>query len=292
MHPVDQAQLSPVRTRPEQVPLPYGLIAGDVHRVVGPGAPAGTLTCRRSHRKQGLHGGANSCIVTLVLRAGDGTTLRRTVFIKAVANAAEREAEAYGLLARAGVRTPELLAVVDRAGSEVLVLEFLPKIGIDFQDVRQVEDLLRQVARLNSVATEPCATSAGLVSGEFDQTVRDALTALAAEGAITGGVATHWFRAYEHAQRAVCLMPTALTHGELYFQQVGVTEDSPSVVLFDLATLAVRARLTDVANIVKPLAERTARRSTRCFSATLLSLRQAEARPPASTGWSYRRFEW
>ncbi len=94
MNHVDQAQLSPVRTRPEPVPLPYGLTADDLLPLFGSGTVLGRLTCHGSHRKQGLHGGANSCIVTLVLVTPFGRRLRQTVFIKATADSAEREADA------------------------------------------------------------------------------------------------------------------------------------------------------------------------------------------------------
>ncbi len=273
---VDQAELSPVRTRPEPVPLPYGLTVDDLLPLFGSGALLGRLTCHGSHRKQGLHGGSNSCIVTLVLVTPSGRKLRQTVFIKATTNSVEREADAYRLLNRAGVRTPELLAVVDRAGVEVIVLEFLPKIGIDFGDRQQVEDLLRQTARLNSVAVAGSRTSAGVMSVDFDRTVERAVGALAEQGLITDREAAHWWLRYQHAQRVVAQMPTALTHGELYFQQVGITERTGSVALFDLATVGVRARLTDVASILKPLAERAGMSELTLFRRYLAELQAGD----------------
>jgi hypothetical protein len=47
-------------------------------------------------------------------------------------DAASREADHYRLLAGHGVATPQLLAAIERDGTEVMVLEFLPLIGIDF----------------------------------------------------------------------------------------------------------------------------------------------------------------
>ena len=62
-------------------------------------------------------------------------------------------------------------------------------------------------------------------------------------------------RAYRHAQAAAEAMPPAVNHGEFYFQQVGwaARGTSGQLVVFDLETLALRPRFTDIATVLYPL---------------------------------------
>jgi hypothetical protein len=61
---------------------------------------------------------------------------------------------------------------------------------------------------------------------------------------------------YHEAKRACAGIPSALTHGELSFQQVGRRADG-TLVVFDLATLGLRPRLDDLCTVVPALAAHT-----------------------------------
>jgi hypothetical protein len=64
-----------------------------------------------------------------------------------------------------------------------------------------------------------------------------------------------WMDEYAASKRTADAMPLALTHGQMYFQQVGRRSGGP-LVLFDLATLDVRPRFSDLCSLVGGLADR------------------------------------
>jgi hypothetical protein len=71
-------------------------------------------------------------------------------------------------------------------------------------------------------------------------------------------------------------MPRALSHGELYFQQVGWSDrnGTRTLVLFDLATLARTPRFSDIAGILPLLAQESGEPELELFEIYLDSLRQ------------------
>lgn len=71
------------------------------------------------------------------------------------------------------------------------------------------------------------------------------------------------------------MLPTALNHGELYFQQLGWsrTDGDRRLVMFDLATMAGLPRFTDIANVLAALAAQTGREQRELFATYLAALR-------------------
>jgi hypothetical protein len=274
----DPESLSPVRVKASERGLPYGLTWVDVASCL-PGLDEAELdSCRAlaSYEKQGLNKGTNSCIVTLQYVVA-GELCERTVFVKQTADATAWEAAKYRFLSSQGVPTPELLVAISRKQAEVLVLEFLPTIGVDFHSSNQVHDLLKLVARLNSVAAEAynLAPGRGMSRADFDARVQAALSRVLLEppGLVD---AERWFHGYQMARDALASMPRALNHGELYFQQVGWSDRNGTrkLVMFDLATLAHRPRFSDIANILPLLARESGERELNLFETYLESLRQ------------------
>jgi len=187
--------------------------------------------------------------MTLDHRDGDGRAHQDTVFFKQNRDSA-REASRYRFLAKCGVPLPCLLVCIERSDNEVLGLEFLPSIGIEPQ---QVDSLLRLVAALNAtidVPSEIAGTPPGLPQRDFEDLLAAALRDLAAE--MPWVDTTGWLDTYRTAQPRYAALPQALTHGELALQQLGTTADG-RLVIFDLATLGVRPRLSDIANVLATL---------------------------------------
>ncbi len=153
---------------------------------------------------------------------------------------------------------PELLLCLDRGDGEVLVLEFLPSIGLHPGDV---DALLHQLAVLSSLTEVPADLSSpgpGLPRARFEQLVAAAVEKVA----IThpGHRPHRWMDLYRLAVGVHQSLPKALTHGELAAQQVGHTRDGP-LVLVDRAILGRRARLTDLANVMQDLVQLSGRTS-------------------------------
>jgi hypothetical protein len=234
-----------------------------------------------SYEKQGLTKGTNSCIVTLQYVVA-GERCERTVFVKQTADATAWEAAQYRLLTSHGVPTPELLVALFRNQAEVLVLEFLPTIGVDFQASDQVRALLQLVARLNAVAAEadPPTPGRGVPHADFDARVKVALSKVMLDTPRLVD-ADRWFAGYQRARDALGSMPRALSHGELYFQQVGWSDrnGSRTLVLFDLATLAHRPRFSDIGNILPLLARESGEQELTLFETYLKALRPFTGRP-------------
>ena len=227
-----------------------------------------------SHEKQGLHGGVNSCILTLNYPAENRQHRSVTLFIKAAANPETAEAQKYQFLSTHGIPTPRLLATVHRDGVEIIVLEFLPTIGIDFHSNREVGDLLDLAAQLNAIQEpmdfiKPVAQDSQSESAAtFDAGVMAALVELSHDSTVSVNIdVRRWFEAYQLAQQAYHTMPLAITHGQFFFQQVGwAPRDAGSqLVLFDLETMSLRPRFTDIQSVLQALSRFTRRSQTELF---------------------------
>jgi hypothetical protein len=261
MNPFEPAALSPVPTPPRACGLPYDLTWDDL----GPHLPGFTTQSASqaqafgAYEKQGLNGGPNSCILTLRYPVAGDQSRSENVFVKQTRDLAAREAEKYRYLATQGVPVPRLLAAIRKAGGEVILLEFLPTIGIDFRADAEVVELLHLAAQLNAVRDPPAYfnPSPGLPQDEFEALVLNVLTALAGEGALPFPVdAPRWLSAYRGIQAACQEMPLALNHNQFFFQQVGWARRAGGrvLVVFDLETLALAPRFCDIAGLLKPLA--------------------------------------
>jgi hypothetical protein len=250
--------------------LPYRLTWSDLEPVLGPDTSGWSAST--SYEKQGLDKGDNSCILTLQHAAAGS----RTVFIKHIADQRAHEASRYRLLASLGVPTPTLLATISRDGTETVVLEFLPRIGIDLDSPLEVREMLELVARLNAtnvggsqIASQRPARS----NDDFDQTVLTALRQIESVSMLRLPIESV-FDAYKRAQSTVADLPLALNHGEFYFQQVGWASrgSGEELVVFDLATLALRPRFWDVAGILPLLVEQTGQPEAALFGLYLDAL--------------------
>ena len=225
-------------------------------------------------------------IVRLAYPVASGSTRWRTVFVKETLPG-DREAAKYSSLAAHGVPVPQVLAaVLSSGGGEVIVLEFLPRIGVDFTSATEVMALLALVAAWNAVPVEgePDRTTWALPPGHderrFSSLVQEALDALRSSHPSVRPCA--WFQAYEAARDAAASMPVALNHGELYFQHVGwsVGGGRRALVPVDLATMGVRPRFGDIANVLGPLAAEAGRRELDVFADYLGFLAPSVGRVP------------
>ena len=271
------ALLSPMPIEPRVCPLPYGLTWDDLDLCL-PGFVAARSGARawRSHVKQGLHGGSTSCVLSLGYPHADGSWHTETVFVKQSADPAA-EAAKYRFLESCDLPTPRLLHAVTRGGSEVIVLEFLPTIGVE---PGEADTLLRLIARLNAIERPPrdlFQPRAGAPAAQFDELVEGALTALAGDPATPVRVdPDSWLCAYQRAKEAATVLPRTLNHGELYFQQVGWSQTGRHrrLVMFDLQTMARLPRFTDIANVLAGLAAQTGRKQRELFATYLATLRE------------------
>jgi hypothetical protein len=285
MNSYDPANLSPIAKAPTACTLPYDLTWADLRPILPDFAGQGSAPAQAfaSHEKQGLNGGPNSCILTLRYPSSETRLRSETVFIKCTTNLAKAEAQKYQFLASHGVPTPRLLGVIRRGGTEIIFLEFLPAIGIDFRDAGEVNSLLQLVAQLNSVQNppdlfhQPSGDPQDESHAAFDRSVRAALTELSRARALPVPIdVPRWFSAYQIAQEASNSMPLAVNHDEFYFQQVGWAKRGAArqLVIFDLETMSLRPRFTDIANILYPLAMYTGRDQVELFGVYLDRLRQ------------------
>ncbi len=138
------AQLSPVRVRARDVDLPFGLTWAVVVDALADVDPARLDQARASvaHELQGLHRRGRSVVLRLAYPVASGSTRWRTVFVKETLPD-HREAAKYSFLAAHGVPVPQVRAAVPSSGGgEVIVLEFLPRIGVDFASATEVMALL------------------------------------------------------------------------------------------------------------------------------------------------------
>lgn len=272
------ANLSPLPIPPRPCALPGGLTWEHLQPCL-PGFVAGGRPAPKafaSHEKQGLHGGANSRILTLRYPSDQRQVRSQVVFVKHADLPSKWESEKYRIIAAAGVPTPRLLASVHGGSEETIVLEFLETIGIDFQRREEADDLVRLVARVNAVSdpSEVFVPTPGAPQAEFEAGVHAALQELSHEPTLDLKVdVPRWFQAYRTAHELVEAMPLALNHGELYFQQVGWARrgDQRTLVIFDLESMARLPRLTDIAGILDALAARTGRDERELFALYLES---------------------
>lgn len=258
--------LSPRRLE-EPVPckLPYELGWADVGRCL-PGfdfSRAGEAQAFRAFDKRGrFQGDEGSRILTFRYPTLDGTWSETTAFVKGIVDPRHRESEKYAFLARHDVPTPRLLGSVARDGGEVIVTEFLPRIGINFDAPSEIDDLLRLLARLNSVQVRPDTFHAGpgMPREQMDARRKTALARLATDPR-TGVDVGRWFEAFRAARDIVDVMPLALAHGEFSFQQSGWSnrDDDETLVILDLATMALHPRFADLVSILPAIASETGR---------------------------------
>ncbi len=235
--------------------LPFGLTWADLSGVLEP-QPVEDGCVIVSHVTRGRHqGGHPSVIVTLSYEASGGEVAERTLFFKLNPDAS-REAPRYRFLADHGVPVPQLVVCVERPGDEVLGLQFLPSIGLYPADVDDVHGL---TAALNSRTEVPAGigrTPPGLPQAQFEGRLSKVLAGL--DRRHPEHEAATWFDIYRRAAVAYRGLPKALTHGELAAQQLGRTRDG-TLVVFDLATVGLRARFADIANLLPTLTKLSGR---------------------------------
>lgn len=277
------ARLSPQRVRERTTDLPYGVSRRDLHAALPDLDERSTPRILLTHTVRGLHDISSSRLVTVAYRHRDGHDTRRTLFLKATT---QHEAAAYDVLARRGVPVADVLAIVPTARGPVLVLDFLPTIGIEADEADVLLDL---VARLNAVVDPPVpqlSPRPGMPSADFDALVRSTFVDLAGDPA-NDLDPQRWMHAYDQAQRTVARLPTALNHGELFFQQVGWTGGPERrLVLIDLETVAVLPCFSDVASVLGGLRLLTGRSEQDLFATYLDRLPgHGGPRPPAAEAW-------
>jgi hypothetical protein len=265
MDSFEPVNLSPLSKEPIACGLPYGLTWDDLQPVLldFDAKDSGRVQAFSAHDKQGLNGGENSCILSLQYPTGNKQLRTETVFIKQNADPKQAEADKYRYIHSQGVATPHLLAAFQKSETEVILLEYLPTIGINFSSTSEVNGLLHLVAKLNSIQHSSILFNRmpGLPQAEIDELVRAALVEIGQWWALFKIDVSRWFKAYQIAQEASKFMPLAVNHNELFFQQVGWTQrgDDRQLVLFDLETMALSPRFTDIATILYPLSIYAAR---------------------------------
>lgn len=274
--------LSPRRIDPPvECALPYGVGWDDLTPCL-PGVDersADQSRAFRSYERQGggaERGGPKACILTLRYPTADGSS-EITVFMKETPDAYRAEAEKYRHLESYGVPTPRLLTSVVRGEVEVLVLEFLPRVGIDVRSADEVRELLRLLARLNAIDAAPglFRPLPGRPREVMDANRRVALSALASDPRTSVDV-DRWFEAFERSREAVILQPVGVNHGEFALQQCGWSgrDGSHLLVLFDLASLARRPRFDDIGGVLPALADGLGRPELEVFEHYLGFLRE------------------
>ena len=261
MNPFEPARLSPIPKTLVASPLPYDLTWADIRSSL-PGfddRENANAQAFASYEKQGLNGGPNSCILTLHYPIGENQFRSETVFIKQTIDTEKMEAQKYQILAALGIPTPRLLAAIQKDNAEIILLEFLSKIGIDFRLTGEVKSLLYLVAQLNSIQNPPDVFNSSPVvpQGEFDERVRNALLEISHNPSLSVTVdVPRWFDAYQRARAACKSMPLAVNHNEFFFQQVGWAQrdDTSQLVIFDLETMCLSPRFNDIAGVLDRLA--------------------------------------
>ena len=261
MNPFEPASLSPLPKTLVPCPLPYGLHWDDLRSALpGVEQEIDTIQAFSSYEKQGLNGGSNSCILTFRYLDGEKQFRSETVFIKRAVDTRGNEAQKYLSLASLGIPTPRLLAAISKNNSEIILLEFLPKIGIDFHSTDEVTSVLHLLAQLNAIRNPPELfeqSEDGIPQTEFDELVRNALREISRDRSLKITVdIPRWFDAYQLALVACKSMPRAINHNEFSFQQVGWVQRSErnQLVIFDLETMRLSPRFTDIAGVLPRLA--------------------------------------
>lgn len=285
MNPFEPAHLSPLAKAPLACALPYDLTWDDLRPILPDFDERGSAKAQAfaSYEKQGLNGGSNSCILTLRYPSGENQLWSKTIFIKRTTSPEKAEAHKYQFIASQGVPTPHLLGAIRRGGAEIILLEFLPTIGIDFRDANEVNSILHLVAHLNSIQSppdlfnRPSRDRQHASNAAFDGSVQAALTDLSRDRTLPATIdVPRWFNAYQIAQEASDSMSLAVNHDEFYFQQVGWAQRGATrqLVIFDLETMSLRPRFTDIASVLYPLAVYTGRDQVELFEVYLDRLHQ------------------
>ena len=258
----DRASLSPRLVDELPAELPFGLTLSDVGpALLGQNAQLTRCSGMRvmsRYEIQGLHQRGRSCVVTLRDEAFDPLP-EVDVFVKL---ATAREAEISADLAAAGVPVPSLLFDVPRTDStHVLGFEFLDTIGIDFAAAADVTELLAVIVALNACSPAVVGLSAdpppGRPEAEFTESVKSALVFVESLHLLEWVTAAELMDVFAEAKCWAAAMPTAVTHGEMYFQHVGRRRDGP-LRMFDLATVGVRPRFSDLCSLVSGIARESA----------------------------------
>ncbi|MBE0695805.1 MAG: hypothetical protein IH586_02675 [Anaerolineaceae bacterium] len=282
MNPYEPDMLSPVPKTLASCRLPYSLTWEDLQPIL-PGfnqQHTSQAQAFSSHEKQGLHGGDNSCILTLRYPSGKNSFQSKVVFIKFQSDPQKEEAQKYRFLSSQGVPTPHLLVALRKEKAEVIILEFLAQIGIDFHSASEVDSLLKLLAQVNAlpqlVGLFPQIP--GMAQADFDVLVHRALSELSHAQTQPKIDAPSWFETYQAAQTAAQTMPLAVNHNEFYFQQTGWAQRGAGrkLVIFDLETMSLRPRFTDIANILYPLAKYSGRAQAALFKVYLDALLQSK----------------
>jgi len=279
MNQFEPASLSPLPKTPVECPLPYDLTWDDLLSIL-PGfkeREGAGMQVYSSYEKQGLNGGSNSCIITLRYPTWENQFRSKTVFIKHTSDPEKMEAQKYQFLASRGVPTPHLLSSIRKDNAEIILLEFLPKIGIDFHSASEVNSLLDLMAHLNSIQDPPDLfhPSPGIPQAEFDERVRTALIEVAQNQSLSIAIdIPRWLDAYQFACATCKSMPLAVNHNEFSFQQVGWAprDGTNKLVMFDLETMSLSPRFADIAGVLTRLAMYTRRDQIELFKIYLARL--------------------
>ena len=276
--------MSPKLVEERPAELPFGLTLSDVGlALIGRNSqlsPGGGMRVVTRYEIQGLHQRGRSCIVTLRDEAFDPVP-EVDVFVKL---ATAREAEISAKLAAAGAPIPSLLFNVPRTDStHILGFEFLDTIGIDFVSAAEVTELLAVLAALNACSPAVLGLSAdpplGRPEAEFTESVKSALAFVESVRLLDWVTAAELMDIYAGAKRWAAAMPTAVTHGEMYFQQVGRRQEG-SLRMFDLATVGVRPRFSDLCSLVSGIARECALDEIDVLADYLVQLTLAGAAAP------------
>lgn len=281
----DRMSLSPVLTIEEVIDLPFGLTWAQVTAALPDLDPRAVADCRalKRYEIQGLHDRAGSVVVSFEYPTRTGHAIR-DVFVK---HSPALEADRHVQLAAAGVPLPRLLLTADAAtGNQVLGFEFLDTIGIDFESSDEVRELLALVATLNAV--DPAALGGastpppGRPEAEFTAGVERALVTARSMSLLDWASmeVSDWLEVYREAKGWAASMPRAVTHGEMYFQQVGRAGNGP-LVIFDLATVGVRPRFFDLCSLVRGLVRYAADDEAAVLAAYLDALTAASVTVPS-----------
>jgi hypothetical protein len=272
MDPFHSANLSPISIVPLLCALPYGLTWEELQPALPGFDPQKQQQAQvfTSHAKQGLNGGNNSGIFTIDYPTAVNHRRRKTLFIKHIAEPKHAEAQKFRYLTAQGVPLPRLLAAVQHAEEEVLLLEFLPVIGIDFTSDSEVRGLLQLAAKINAVQDPPdlFKRGSGMPQAKFDALVLAALLEIEQNPARAGVKiklnAARVLDAYQSTHHTSQHMPLALNHNQFSYQQVG-QDSSHRLVVFDLDTLAPAPRFTDIAGILYSLSSYSGRTQIELF---------------------------
>jgi hypothetical protein len=136
---------------------------------------------------------------------------------------------------------------------------------------------------LNAVQNPPSLFDAFpmLPQAEFDASVNAALDELTRRQLLHPSDAPLWFTTYQTALEAAQAMPTALNHNQMYFQQVGWAEreNGRELVLFDLETMIVCPRFTDIAGLLFSLAIVSGRSQQELFQVYVKHLEACTGQP-------------